>query len=153
MLLRIHCAPLKAFFCAVADPWLTYFSYLFYREYVAQASERNPHSCSPFETDKLTWSLLPPVPQKKFSRWDCSGCVSRVISTDRTGKGELALSSDQSTNNNAGTCLISFRDTSLIPLSIRDDARASESPPSSMNGSDSKKNVMCATTGGNLLYI
>jgi hypothetical protein len=123
-----------------------------HREYVAQASERNPHCCSPFETDKLTLGSLPPVPQKKFRRWDCSGCVSNMISMDITGKCELVLSSGQSANNDAGTCLISFLGTSLVPRSIDDNARDSESPPSSMNESNSKKDIRCATMEGNLLF-
>ncbi|KAF3319797.1 protein EMBRYONIC FLOWER 1-like protein [Carex littledalei] len=116
------------------------------REYVAQASERDPHSCSPFETDKLTWGSLPPAPRKKFRRWDCSSCVSKVISTDRTGNGELVLSSDQSAN--IGTCLISFLGTSVVPHSIHDNSGAHGSFPSSMNGSNSKKDMTCETTGG-----
>ncbi|XP_078174906.1 embryonic flower 1 (EMF1) isoform X3 [Carex rostrata] len=125
--------------------------HFFIREYVAQASKRDPLSCSPFETDKLTWSSLPPAPQKKFRRWDCNGCVSTVISTDRTGNSELAMSSNQSdnNNNNVGTCLISFLGTSLVPHSIHDNVgEPCGSFPSSMNGSNSKKDTTCATTGG-----
>jgi hypothetical protein len=71
---------------------------------------------------------------------------------DITGKCELVLSSDQSANNDAGTCLISFLGTSLVPHSIGDNERASESPPSSMNESNSKKDMTCATIEGNLLF-
>lgn len=151
MLSRFH---LAAF---IDLPWIQdshFISYIWHREYVAQASERDPLSCSPFETDKLTWSSLPPAPQKKFRRWDCNGCVSMVVSTDRTGNSELAMSSNQSdnNNNNVGTCLISFLGTSLAPHSIHDNAGAPcGSFPSSMNGSNSKKDTTCATTGGNSL--